>query len=492
MTDIRPQPGPQEAFLSTSADIAIYGGAAGGGKSFALLLEPVRHSGIAKFGGAIFRRTSPQLTGAGSLWEEAGGLYRGIGARMTESPTLEAVFPSGAMLQFLHLQRESDVYDHQGKQYAFIGFDELTHFEAFQFWYLVSRMRSTSGVKPYMRCTTNPDPDSFVRDLIDWFIDEHGSPIKERSGVIRWFVRNGGSLFWAASAEELQAQFPGSSPISFTFIAARLEDNPALTKADPGYRARLEALPEVERERLLGGNWNVRPAAGKYLKPAYFLRRWDDEKKLPPLNIYTSSDFAVTEESEEDGNDPDYTEHGVFGVDANDDVYVLDWWFGQEQADVWIESLLDKWARWKPAMAVGEGGVIRRAVEPFLLKRMRERRLYANLQWINAPRAERSADKQGFKDRSKRAKAAKGRSLQARASMGKLIFPARADWVDRVVQQLVGFPMARYDDAFDVCAQLFMALDDLQGAAPPKPELRAVDKWDKAFKDKPRRTWKTA
>lgn len=490
MSEIRPQPGPQEAFLASRADIAIYGGAAGGGKSFALLLEPLRHSGNPQFGGVIFRRTSPQLTGAGSLWEEAGGIYRLCGARLIQSPTLEAKFPSGALLQFLHLQHESDVYDHQGKQYAFVGFDELTHFDAFQFWYLVSRMRSTSGVRPYMRCTTNPDPDSFVRELIAWWIDNNGSPTKERSGVLRYFVRDSGAIVWGDTADELKAKFPGQEPLSLTFIAANLDDNPALTTADPGYRARLEALPEVERERLLGGNWDVRPSAGKYLKASYFLRRWENLDKLPPMNVYTSSDFAVT--AEDGDNDPDYTEHGVFGVDHADDIYVLDWWHGREQSDVWIEALIDKWARWKPTLAIGEGGVIRRAIEPALLKRMRERRVYANVEWINAPRAERSADKQGYKDRSKRAKAIKGRALQARAAMGKIIFPSNADWADRVIQALVGFPSSRYDDAFDVAALLCMGLDQLQGAQPKPKEPARPDKWEKAFKPQVVGGWKTA
>lgn len=127
----------------------------------ALLLEPLRHINNPQFGGVIFRRTSPQLTGAGSLWEKAQELYRPLGAKMRESPTLSATFPSGATLEFLHLQHVKDIYAHQGKAYAFSGWDELTHFSGQQFWYLVSRMRSTSGIRPCMRATTNPDPDSF-------------------------------------------------------------------------------------------------------------------------------------------------------------------------------------------------------------------------------------------------------------------------------------------------------------------------------------------
>lgn len=493
MTDvIRPQPGPQEAFLASPADIVIYGGSAGGGKSYGLLLEPLRHHENPGFGGVIFRRTSPQLVGAGSLWEHAEALYQRVGARTLSSPELHVEFASGASLQFLHLQYAKTVHDHQGKQYAFIGFDELTHFEPSQFWYMVSRMRSTCGVVPYMRCTTNPDPDSFVRDLIDWWIDADGLPIPERSGVLRYFTRIGGALFWADTRAECEdiirehgltpacdAADPSEADadvLSLTFIAASLDDNPALLAADPGYRARLMALPEVERARLLGGNWNVRPATGKYIKDGYFSRRWASERTLPPMFIYTASDYAVTPEEDED-TAPDWTEHGVFGVDANDDLYVLDWWSGQTQSDVWIERLLDKWARWKPQTAYGEAGVIRRAVEPFLNKRMRERRIYADCEWISAPTAERSATKQGYADPSKRAKARKARAFQARAAMGKIIFPSSAPWADRVIAQCIAFPQGP-DDAFDVMALMCMAIDDAEGKpAGPQPNTEPPDRW---------------
>src|SRR3954466_6097351 len=91
---IGPQSGPQEAFLATPADIAIYGGAAGGGKSFALLLEPLRHVGNKSFGGVIFRRTSPQITNEGALWDEAGELYPLVGGAARVGG-LEYRFPLG-------------------------------------------------------------------------------------------------------------------------------------------------------------------------------------------------------------------------------------------------------------------------------------------------------------------------------------------------------------------------------------------------------------
>jgi predicted phage terminase large subunit-like protein len=264
---LRPNPGPQEAYLSTSADIAIYGGAAGSGKSYATALDVLRHVHRKGFGAVVFRRESTRLVGPGSIWEETSGIYPAFGAKARESPVLEWRFPSGALVEFRHLQHEKDRLGHSGKQYAGIYFDELTEFEESQFWFLLSRNRSTCGIRPYVRATCNPDPDSFVRQLIDWWIDKDGSPIPERSGVLRWFVRKDDDLVWGDSREELEERFPEVDengerlfqPLSLTFVAAKLSDNP---KGDPGYRAKLQALPRVDRERLLGGNWNVRAAAG--------------------------------------------------------------------------------------------------------------------------------------------------------------------------------------------------------------------------------------
>lgn len=233
------------------------------------------------------------------MWEEATKVYPFIGGESREG-RLDWSFRTGrhqarAIIEFDHLQHEKDKINHQGKQYAFIGFDELTHFTESQFWYMVSRNRSTCGVNPYIRATCNPDPDSFVRKLVDWWIDSKtGLAIPERSGVIRYFVRDGDDLHWADTVDELKERFPTSQPLSFTFISAKLEDNPILEKADPQYRSKLMMLQRVDRERLLNGNWNARASAGSFFKRHYFrkiphvpqdvvmrVRAWDKAATLP-------------------------------------------------------------------------------------------------------------------------------------------------------------------------------------------------------------------
>lgn len=316
----RPQPGPQEAFLSSSADIVIYGGAAGGGKTFGMLLEPLRHiTNNRKFHAVVFRRNGTQIRNPGGLWDESYSLYPYLNARPI-STRLEWKWPHGGTLKFAHLDEEKTVLEWQGSQVPLIGFDELTHFTQTQFFYMLSRNRSVSGVKPYVRATTNPDADSWVAKLIEWWIDqETGYPIQERSGVIRWMVRVGDEILWSNSRQEAYEKFglrdddgellpedheEQIRPKSMTFIPAKLSDNKALMKADPDYRANLMAMSFVERERLLGGNWKVRPAAGLYFKRNEVTivdTIPDDIEK-----IVRGWDLAATEPTEQNP-DPDWT-----------------------------------------------------------------------------------------------------------------------------------------------------------------------------------------
>ena len=320
---IRPQAGPQMDFLASKADIAIYGGAAGGGKTWALLVQPLRHKDNKDFGCTFFRRTTVQIRNEGGLWDESARLYRLAGATPKGS-SLDWSFPSGAAIGFGHLQHEDTIYDYQGAQIALLCFDELTHFSAKQFWYMLSRNRSTCGVPPYVRATCNPDADSWVAEFIAWWIDqETGFPIAERAGVLRWFVRVNDGLIWADQPQDL-ATFvdPDGQPIppkSVTFIPTKLSDNLALTAADPGYIANLMALPLVQRERLLGGNWKIREAAG-----LLFNRDWVTIIDEPPpnLEIIRGWDFAATEKTAT--NDPDATSSTKIGRTPNGRIVVLD------------------------------------------------------------------------------------------------------------------------------------------------------------------------
>jgi predicted phage terminase large subunit-like protein len=144
---------------------------------------------------------------------------------------------------------------------------------------MLSRSRSaTAGFAPYIRATSNPDADSWVRELVDWWIDpDTGLPIPERTGVLRWFVNFDDTLYWADSRKELIEKLAYLAtpetpilPKSFTFIPSRIYDNKILMEKDPTYLANLLALSKVDRERLLGGNWNTRATAGTLFRREWF------------------------------------------------------------------------------------------------------------------------------------------------------------------------------------------------------------------------------
>ena len=327
---IRPQPGPQEAFLASPADIVIYGGSAGSGKSWGVLLEPIRHVVTnPEFASVFFRRNLTQIKNPGGLWDESVKLYPLCGGQPVAHVS-EWRWPKGGKIKFAHLEYDSTVLDWQGAQIPLIVFDELTHFTQAQFWYMLSRNRSMCGVRPYIRATTNPDADSWVAELIAWWIDQAtGLPILDRSGVVRWFIRLHDSIIWGDSSAELVEKYGNPNlavddldqsvqPKSFTFIPAKLDDNPALMRADPGYRANLMALSRVERERLLYGNWKIRPAAG-----LLFQRAWCETVAALPVDIdfVRYWDRAATLKTSE--NDPDWTVGLKLGRQRSTGIYFL-------------------------------------------------------------------------------------------------------------------------------------------------------------------------
>ncbi len=436
---IRPQPGPQEAFLSTPADIAIYGGAAGGGKTWALLLEPLRHITNSQFGAVVFRRTYKQVTQQGGMWDQSMALYPLVQGVDKES-ALEWTFPKGSRVSFAHLQHNKNRYDWQGAQIPLLAFDELTHFTAKQFWYLISRNRSTCGVRPYTRATTNPDADSWVADLVRWWIDqETGYAIPERSGVIRWFVRDGDVLKWYSSQSDAGRDYPDLPAKSFTFIAASLADNPLLMEADPGYLANLLALPYVEREQLLAGNWKVRPAAGKVFNRAWF----EIVDAVPAGGLECDGwDFAATAK-EQRGDDPDYTA-GVGVRKVGGQWYVT--WMQAEQvanADPLLRNLSAQHRQ--RCASSGTRYRVRWEIEPAASGKKENRRLTGMMAGYDA----RGVRPGGDKLTRSRALAAQA---QPPASNVKLL---RGPWNETFLQHMHAIPDGDHDDIHDAAAIAF-------------------------------------
>ena len=277
---IRPQPGPQEKFLCTPADICIYGGGARGGKTYGLLMEPLRHLRNPEMSAIFFRRTFTEIMMPGGAWEEAASMYKQLGASFLRNPSPTAKFPSGMSVRFAHLHNFDDIYGYQGSKLPLQLWDEVTHYDEKMFWYLVSRNTGTCGVKPYIRATCNPctedDPvGGWVNRMVKWYTTDEGYADPAKSGLLRWMYRVEDAIKWYDQRQDALDDNPtlavdGIEPLSFTFIPALLGDNPAQLAADPGYRSRLMSLPLVEREQLLGGNWKIRHVAGTLFNRTWF------------------------------------------------------------------------------------------------------------------------------------------------------------------------------------------------------------------------------
>ena len=271
-----PQAGPQMEFASSEADIIVYGGSAGGGKSWSLLREPLKHVHHPDFGFVIFRRTSPQITNEGGLWDEAQKMYPLVGADGIRG-ILTWRFPSGAKGSFRHLQHRDTVLDWQGSQIPWIGFDELTHFDEHQFFYMLSRNRSTTGIPGKIRATTNPAPGWVKSFLSPWLDKTFEYPAS--SGELRWFVREKGEIHWV---DQDHLDEDGQPPKSVTFIRSTVYDNKILLEKDPGYLTNLKSLPLVEQARLLHGDWDIFEGS--------FFDEWSESTHtlIPPFTPETS------------------------------------------------------------------------------------------------------------------------------------------------------------------------------------------------------------
>ncbi len=386
----------------------------------------------------FFRRTTVQVRNPGGLWDESLRLYARTGGEPFTA-TLEWRFPSGAKVKFAHLEHEKTVLEWQGAQLPLICFDELTHFSAAQFWSMTARNRWIGEAPPYIRATCNPDADSWVAELVAWWIDpDTGLPIRRRSGSLRWFVRVGDRLEWASSPGVLKKRYRGLVPRSLTFVAANLKDNKALTRADPEYRAKLMALPRVERERLLHGNWKIRPAAG-----LYFNRAWCQVVDAVPagLAVKRGWDLAATPKTEH--NDPDWTVGVKLGRSADGRYFVLDCrrLRGTPAA---VERLLAN-----TAAEDGPDVEIALPQDPGQAGKSQAHALVRALEGFTVRATPESGDK-----------VTRFGPFSAQAEAGN-VYVLRAPWNEAWFSSLEGFPTAPHDDDADATSRAFGAHQSL-------------------------------
>lgn len=309
--------------------------AAGGGKSYALLMDPLKYIDDPYYYGVFFRKTVKQLER--SLWPEAKDMYYPFlietkgprkgkfkGKAQIREKDKVIIFPSGAKLEFSYLDTDKDAKENwQGSQLTAAYFDEFGHFTEFVFNYIRTRMRSKSKYKSYIRCSLNPEPNHFVLKYLNRFIGDDGFAIKEYSGRLAYYILDKGELITSWSKEELLEKYPLKKPRTYTFIPSSLEDNKKMLESNEDYASDLEANDPANAEMLLKGNWKYKPAAnGVFEKStiivvdkvpfnAKYLRAWDKASSKPAKEGGNSKQL-----------DPDYTASVKFAKDKNGFVYI--------------------------------------------------------------------------------------------------------------------------------------------------------------------------
>ena len=246
----KPNVGPQTEFLAAGEREVLYGGSAGGGKSYAMLADPLRYMGHPSFSGLLLRHTTEELR---ELIFKSKEIYPQIwkGIKWSERK-MQWEAPSGARLWMSYLDRDDDVLRYQGLAFSWIGFDELTQWSTPYAWnYMRSRLRSTAHDLPvYMRATTNPGGPGhqWVKKM---FIDP--APYGKQFNATD--IESGNVLAYPKGHSKA-----GKALFQRRFIPARLSDNPYLSEQGD-YEAMLLSLPEHQRKQLLEGDWDIKEGA---------------------------------------------------------------------------------------------------------------------------------------------------------------------------------------------------------------------------------------
>lgn len=246
-----PNPGPQTEFLAASERQVLYGGSAGGGKTFSLIADPMRYFDNPNFNGLILRRTNDELREI--IWKTQELYPKAFKGSKWQEKKSQWVFPSGARLWLTYLERDDDVLRYQGQAFSYIAFDELTQYPTPFVWgYMASRLRTTDPDLPiFMRATSNPGGPGhgWVKRM---FID----PAPANTPFVAKDLETGEELRYP----DTHPDKPGEPLFKRRFIPASLYDNPYLAN-DGAYEANLLSLPEMQRRQLLDGDWAVATGA---------------------------------------------------------------------------------------------------------------------------------------------------------------------------------------------------------------------------------------
>ncbi len=411
----------QAAFLLLPSLEAFYGGAAGGGKSEALLMAALQYVDQPGYAALLVRESYQMLNQPGGLIDRARSWLSGTAATWNGSEH-QWRFPSGATLTFRHLQDSGAELNFQGAEYQFIGIDEVTDIAEHEYRFLFSRLRRPAGsvVPLRMRAASNPCGPG-----VDW--------------VYRWFIVEG----------------PAAGRI---FIAARLEDNPYLHQ--DSYEESLKQLGSIEYQQLRHGDWTVRPEGGLFRRE-WFEARSIDRAELPErLELCRYWDLAATEAAA--GSDPDYTAGVLLGRSDQGLWYVLDvrrLRGSPLEVERLVESVAERDASW-----ARESGRTPPAI------RMEQEPGSAGVAVVDHYRQQVLAPYDFAGVRSTGSKQTRARPVAARCEAGD-VWICRGSWNTEFIDELAAFPISGHDDQVDALAG---AYEHLAQAEEPYPKNMVI------------------
>lgn len=265
---IEPHPGGQREFVNSTADISIFGGIAGAGKTHAAIASPIGYlldSDFHAFKGMIMTDTYADFFLSGGLHDEITDIYAPLGGEFSKS-TQTWVFGTGAKIGYGNRQ---NLDKYKKVQLAFLMIEQVEEWEEDEVFFMQSRLRTKCPMQPIFRATCNPYPH-WLADYLEWWIDDDGFAIDERSGAVRYCLTRGAERMWASDPSEFGSDLrDGDVPVTVQFIKGSRDENPTL---DPLYEAkRLDTIRDpAVRARLKDGNWKVRSTAGSVFRREWF------------------------------------------------------------------------------------------------------------------------------------------------------------------------------------------------------------------------------
>lgn len=322
------------------------------------LLRHLRWVTDPNYRGFCIRKNSTAIMKSGGLFQEAVKLYSQYDPKLkVKLKDQKVVFSSGAEVSFSHYENSNAAQLYQGLQLSSVFYDEATHANEEDIWWLVSRLRTDANMTPSIWLSCNPDPDSFLFDWVKYWLypeghESYGLPDPEKNGKTRWIVRRNGVINWGDSREEMIERYGEKCmPLAFQVLLGTIYDNPVLMENQPEYLSNLEALPDVERRRLLLGDWTAREAGSSYF----------DRKNCPELaesppakefeKIVRAYDFAGTL-PHDSNRSPDYFASVKMGKMKNGQYVVLDVVRTRITFGDWLEHILENARRDGPGVDI--------------------------------------------------------------------------------------------------------------------------------------------